>query len=70
MQQSPRTDLIKSGIRFEEEFVDVLMRRITETAEFNEIDQTTKDRIISILELLLNESRRHGKLLQNILIKY
>ncbi|MFA5106988.1 MAG: hypothetical protein WC497_01525 [Patescibacteria group bacterium] len=70
MEHKPRTDLIKSGVTFEEEFVNVLARRIAETREFGELDEEKKDKIINILDILLNESVRHGKLLQNILDKY
>ncbi len=70
MEHKPRTDLIKSGIKFEEEFVDVLARRIAETREFGELEEEKKDKIINILDILLNESARHGILLQNILDKY
>ncbi len=62
-------DLLKGGIEIEEKFIVEIGQEIIKTKNFEDLDQTRKDRIIPLLEVLLNDSIRHKKILEEIINK-
>ena len=61
---------INNGVGFEEDVIAAIIADITETKEMKSLPQEKRDRIITLLQGLVIDSRRHKKLLTALAAKY
>jgi hypothetical protein len=62
--------MIKSGVMFEEKIVNILADDIVKTEEFTGLPEAHKQKIVGILTVLKDDSKRHESILQAIVNKY
>jgi hypothetical protein len=60
---------MKRGILFEEDIIVRLLKDIEETSRFEGIQSEKRERILPLLREMIEDSRRHKALLEEILKK-
>jgi|GEM_PF-4759422 len=63
-------DQIRGGIDFEESIIEVLANDIFQLTELKSISPESRDKIVTLLTTMKDDSIRHRDILKNIINKY
>ncbi|MFH0951991.1 MAG: hypothetical protein V1838_02255 [Patescibacteria group bacterium] len=63
-------ELISGGINFEEKLINTLIRDITDTEAFGDLDVGKKDKILQLLLIMKEDSIKHKEVLEDLIKTY